>query len=122
MNTRNISYFFLIFSLTCFTACTTLNGEEQCALIGQIQEGTQIGTQAHISSIGSSVYSYNTRTYNPICKKPKTEEEKLAVSELYPIAKDKQQKRNSETVMTYLGVLTVGVVLGLLFIPNYYKF
>ena len=66
----------MIFSLFCFTACTTLNGAERCALLGEMHEGTQIGTQTNVSSSGGYVYSYNTPTYNPICKKPKTEEEK----------------------------------------------
>ena len=83
----------MVLSFIGFTACTTLNGVEQCALIGQIQEGTQIGTISNVSSVGDSIYTYNTTTYNPICKIPKTEEEEQAVSELYPIAKDKQDKK-----------------------------
>ena len=102
----------------CFTACTTLNPDEQCALIQQVHEGTQIGTQTHISSVGHHIYSYNTRAYNPICKKPQTEEEKLTVDKFYPIARDKQKKRNTEVMISYAGMLVGLIVLGLLIIPS----
>ena len=90
------SYCCLLLSLIAFTACTTLTGAEQCALIGQVQVGTQIGTQTHVSSVGGSVYSYNTPSYNPVCKLPKTEEEKTTVTELLPVAQEKRKQRTTE--------------------------
>ena len=75
-----------------------------------MHEGTQIGTQTNVSSSGGYVYSYNTPTYNPICKKPKTEEEKVAVVDLLPIAKEKQSQKNKELSLAYIGLF------GLLFI------
>ena len=96
---------FLIFSLFCFTSCTTLTGAERCALIGQTHEGTQIATQTHVSSVGGSVYSYNTPSYQPICKNPKTTEEKEIVADLIPIAKQKQSKKNTELMIAYASII-----------------
>ena len=105
----------LVFSVLYFAGCTTLSGSERCALIGQTHEGTQIGTQTNIRSSGSSIYSYNTPTYNPICKKPKTQEEKATVAELLPIAQEKQSQRLREQWIAYggiLGVLVLAVIVG----------
>ena len=113
-----LSHCFLFFSLLSFTACTTLTGTERCALIGQIQEGTQIGTQTHVRSTGGSVYSYSTPTYNPTCKFPKTEEEKAAVAELLPIAKEKQKKRNKEDIIYWVSAFAVGIGVLLLIPPK----
>ena len=95
----------LILSLFHFVSCTTLTGSERCALIGQIHEGTQIGTQTNVSSSGSYVYSYNTPSYNPICKKPKSQEEAATVAELLPIAQEKQKQKNMARWATYGGIL-----------------
>lgn len=114
---RSLSKCFLILSLISFTACTTLTGVERCALIGQVQEGTQIGTQTHVSSVGSTVYSYNTPSYNPICKLPKTEEEKARVADIIPIAKEKQGKMRQERMMYWAGVAGA-LVLSLFLIPK----
>ena len=97
----------LAVSLLPFVGCTTLSGAERCALIGQVQEGTQIGTQTHVSSYGSSVYSYNTPSYNPICKIPKTTAENAIVTELLPIAQKKQKKRDTEQAIAYGSILIV---------------
>ena len=105
----------LVFSLLHFVSCTTLTGTERCALIGQIHEGTQIGTQTNISSSGSSIYSYHTPTYNPICKRPKTPEEKATVAELLPIAQEKQRQRTREQWIGYgslLGLLVLAAIVG----------
>lgn len=111
MNAKNISI--LLSGLICLTSCTTLNGAEQCALIGQVHAGTQIGTNTQIGSIGSHIYSYQTRAYNPICKLPKTIEEENLVNELYPIAKSRQEKQNTELILGTVGtvILAVGVAL-----------
>ena len=79
-NRKNVFSLFLIFSLLLFTSCTTLTGAERCALIGQIQEGTNQTTQmATGGGYGySGIYSYPVETQNPICKIPKTEEEKIS--------------------------------------------
>ena len=105
----------LVFSLFHFVSCTTLSGSERCALIGQIHEGTQIGTQTNISSSGSSIYSYHTPSYNPICKRPKTSEEKATVAELLPIAQEKRSQRAREQWIAYgglLGILILAAVVG----------
>ena len=94
-----------VLSLFHFVSCTTLTGAERCALIGQIHEGTQIGTKTNVSSTGGYVYSYNTPSYNPICKKPKTPEEATTVAELLPIAQEKQRKKNVERWVTYGGII-----------------
>ena len=116
---RNIFHFFLVLSFIGFTACTTLNGAEQCALIGQIQEGTQIGTRTNVRSFGDSIYTYHTTTYNPICKIPKTVEEEEFVSDLYPIAKDKKDKRNKELLLYYVGAMVGAFGLWIVVWPSY---
>ena len=95
----------LVLSLFHFVSCTTLTGAERCALIGQIHEGTQIGTQTNVSSSRGYIYSYNTPSYNPICKKPKSPEEAATVAELLPIAQDKQKQKNMEQWAAYGGIL-----------------
>ena len=96
---------FLIFCVFCFTSCTTLNGSEQCALIGQVYEGTSIGTSTRVSSINNRVYSYPIKTYNPICKLPKTKEEVKTVSDILPEAQKKQKQQNKELIMSYMGLM-----------------
>ena len=93
---------FLTLSLIFFTACTTLTGPEKCSLLGQVQQGTQIGTQTHVSSIGTSVYSYNTPSYNTICALPKTE--------------SKKKQRNKEYMIYYgsmFGLLIITTIIAL---------
>ena len=90
----------LAVSLLHFAGCTTLSSAERCALIGQVHAGTQIGTRTHVSSYGSSVYSYNTPSYNPICKIPETSEEDNIVAEWLPIAQEKQRKRRMGAIIT----------------------
>ena len=107
---------FLTLSLIFFTACTTLTGPEKCSLLGQVQQGTQIGTQTHVSSIGTSVYSYNTPSYNTICALPKTEEERKAVQELRPTAESKKKQRNKEYMIYYgsmFGLLIITTIIAL---------
>ena len=108
---------FLILILFFGTACTTLTGAERCALIGQVQEGTQIGTQTHVGSVGHNVYSYNTPSYNPICKLPKTEEEKAQVADVIPIAREKQSRIKSERIMYWAGVLSL-LIVSVLLVPG----
>lgn len=100
----------LVVSLFPFVGCTTLSGAEQCALIGQVHEGTQIGTQTHVSGYGSHVYSYSTPSYNPICKRPKTSAEKATVAELLPMAQEKQRKRNKEQIIFYGSVAVIALL------------
>lgn len=107
------SRFVLLLCFLSFVSCTTLTGAERCALIGQIQTGTQIGTSTNIQSIGDSVYSYKTTEYNPICTFPKTTEEKETVEKLSPIAKEKHKESIQETyVVSFFGmVFALAVVL-----------
>ena len=105
----------LVVSLLPFVGCTTLSSAERCALIGQVHEGTQIGTQTHVSGYGSHVYSYSTPSYNPICKRPKTSVEKTTIAELLPIAQEKQRKRNKEQIIFYGSTLVIAL-LPLLFL------
>ena len=114
---KNCSKCFLILSLVSVTACTTLTGSERCALIGQVQEGTQIGTQTHVSSVGSTIYSYNTPSYNPICKIPKTEEEKARVVDIFPQAREKRAKIRQERMISWAGVFGV-LILSILLVPG----
>ncbi len=109
---RAFSSFFLILSLFCFVSCVTLHPSEQCALIGQVQQGTQIGTRTKIGSTGDFIYSYPTTTYNPICKIPTTEEEKKTVAKLAPIAKEKDEKRKTQKLIYAVGI-TFGIVFAL---------
>ncbi len=109
---------FLIFCLFSWTACTTLNGAERCALIGEFHEGTQIGTQMAVGSAGGSIYSYPVETLNPICKKPKTEEEKQAVAELLPIAQEKQNKKSKEAWLALGGIILSAIAVTALLLVN----
>ena len=94
---------FLLFIFLIFTSCATLSPGEMCALIGQVHEGTEIGTQTHIDTIGTQIYSYNTRVYNPICKRPKTEEDKEFVANLLPQAIQKKEQIDRERMMFFGG-------------------
>ena len=111
---RAFSSFFLIFSSFCFVSCmTTLHPSERCALIGQVQQGTQIGTRTNIGSTGDFIYSYPTTTYNPICKIPTTEEEAKTVAKLAPIAKEKDEERKTQKRIYAVGSITFGIVFAL---------
>ena len=115
-NRKNVFSLFLIFSLLLFTSCTTLTGAERCALIGQIQEGTNLTTQmATGGGYGySGIYSYPVETQNPICKIPKTEEEKSAVADLLPVAQAKKKQKDTETWLAYGSVIVLSVLLAIL--------
>ena len=104
----------LAVSLLSFVGCTTLSSAERCALIGQVHAGTQIGTQTHVSSYGSSVYSYNTPSYNPICKRPETSEEDNIVTEWLPIAQENQRKKRIEQSITGGIIIVVTLLIALL--------
>ena len=105
-----LSHFVLLLCLISFTACTTLTGAERCALLGQVQTGTHIGSAPRLGQIGSTLYSYNTTTYNPVCAFPKTEEEKKLVEELTPKAQEKKSKRNKEYAIYYVGFGLLGLL------------
>ena len=113
---KKIFSLFLIFSLLIFTSCTTLTGAERCALIGQIQEGTNISTQmATTGYYGGGIYSYPVETQNPICKVPKTDEEKAVVTDLLPTAQAKKKQKNTETWIAYgslFAVLILSAIVG----------
>ena len=123
--------FSIFISLWFLTSCTTLNSAERCALIGQIHEGTHIGTRAQFGQIGNSFYSYPVTSYNPICKIPKTNEEKARVADILPQAKEKQKQRNTELTITYGAALITPFLLLLPLIlearqsnrrPYYYRY
>lgn len=111
-------FFSVFLSLGVLASCTTLTSRERCALIGQIQTGTQIGTQTHVGSVGSTIYSYNTPSYNPICKIPSTDEEKIQVANLLPQAKEKNKKRNTELWVTYGAIIITPLLLLPLMLEN----
>ena len=99
---------FLILSVLSFTSCTTLTGAERCALIGQVQEGTNLGTSMVTSGgYGYGVYSYPVETQNPICKIPKTDEEKAMVADLMPTAQAKKKQKNQELWIAYGAMIFV---------------
>ena len=99
----------------CFVHCTTLSSFEECALIGQVQTGTTIGTSTHIgSTIDGSIYSYNRPSYNPTCKIPTTEEEQKTLSEILPQAIQKEEQRIAERWAILGASLVFGVLVVLL--------
>ena len=105
---------FFIFFVSCAAVPKTkMTGAERCALIEQVQLGTQIGSQTQVSSIGKSVYSYSIPSYNTICVLPKTEEERKAVQELHSKAKETQKKILKENLI-YMGGLMIGTPLAIL--------
>ncbi len=98
----------LIISLTFLGGCATpLTGQQRCALIGEMYEGSIIGSQTHIGSVGTNVYSYQTTEYQPRCRLPRTDAEKKMVKEIQPSAQ-KIKSSNANKIMW----ATVGILVG----------
>ena len=109
----------LIFSLTFLSSCVTrLTGVQECALIGEVYQGSSIGSRTHIGSIGNTIYSYNTRVANPICRIPETLEEQQIVDETRPQARAIREKNNRNLILGYTGILVGSVVLALLIVAG----
>jgi len=108
---KNLFRFVLVLSLLSFTSCTTLTADEECALSGQVLDGFLIGTQTNITSVKGQIYSYKTRSYNPICKFPKTKEEKMLVTEMISKADEKKKQRDKESLIFYGSLLVATIAL-----------
>ena len=100
---KNAIRLVLCLTLALLTGCVTpLTGYQQCALIGEVYTGSSVGSQTHVSSVGGSIYSYSSKTINPNCRLPKTNEEQLEINKLKPET-EVVKKKNRQIILAVSG-------------------
>ena len=95
----------LVFSLISLSGCITpLTGVQQCALIGEVYQGSAVGSQ--------------TRVYNPVCRVPQNNAEQERIEKVRPEAKAISSKNRRNTVLTYVGSIVGGIILAIIIVAG----